>query len=159
MTMTTVPELKLKEGDRAPEFAASASGGGTVSLAEFKGQNVVLYFYPKDETPGCTLEACSFRDAFADLKKKGAVILGVSGDDVKSHNRFTRKFGLPFPLLADTDKAIARAYGVWGEKNSMGRKTMGIRRMTFLIGPDGKIKKVWPEVKPSEHVAEVLSAL
>lgn len=152
-------ELKLKEGERAPEFTTSISGGGKISLADFKGQNVILYFYPKDDTPGCTKEACAFRDGFADFKKRGAVVLGVSPDSVKSHDKFVEKFKLPFTLLADEDKTIANAYGVWGEKSFMGRKYMGVHRVTFLIGPDGAIRKIWPKVKPEEHAAEVLAAL
>ncbi len=152
-------QLNLKEGDKAPAFTAETSGGGKVSLADFKGQNVILYFYPKDDTPGCTKEACAFRDHFADFKKKGAVVLGVSPDPVKSHDKFVEKFKLPFTLLADTDKKIVEAYGVWGQKTFMGRKYMGTFRVTFLIGPDGKIKKIWPAVKPEEHAAEVLAAL
>jgi peroxiredoxin Q/BCP len=152
-------ELTLKEGDKAPAFKAATNGGGTLSLAELKGQHVVLYFYPKDDTPGCTKEACAFRDDFAAFKKKGAVVLGVSTDPVKSHGKFVDKFKLPFTLLADEDKKIVEAYGVWGEKTFMGRKYMGTNRVTFLIGPDGRIKKIWPKVKPEEHAAEVLAAL
>jgi len=152
-------ELKLKEGDAAPEFAAATNGGGTVSLADFKGKNVVLYFYPRDDTPGCTREACAFRDDFAEFKKRGAVVLGVSTDPVKSHDKFVEKFKLPFTLLADEDKKIVRAYGVWGEKSFMGRKYFGTHRVTFLIGPDGRIKKIWPQVKPEAHAEEVLAAL
>ncbi len=157
--MAKEPELKLKPGDKAPSFTAKTNGGGSVSLADFIGRNVVLYFYPKDDTPGCTKEACSFRDNFAALKKKGAVVLGVSPDPVKSHDKFVEKFKLPFTLLADDDKKVVEAYGVWGEKVFMGRKYMGVHRVTFLIGPDGKIKKIWPKVKPEEHVAEVLAEL
>ena len=152
-------QLKLKEGDAAPEFSAATSGGGKISLADFKGKNVILYFYPKDDTPGCTKEACAFRDYFADFKKAGAVVFGVSTDSVKSHDKFVEKFKLPFTLLADEDKKIVEAYGVWGEKSFMGRKYMGTNRVTFLIAPDGKIKKIWPTVKPEEHAAEVLAAL
>jgi peroxiredoxin Q/BCP len=152
-------QLKLQAGDPAPEFSADTNGGGHVSLADFRGKPVILYFYPKDDTPGCTKEACSFRDNFAVFKKKGAVILGVSTDPVKAHDKFVEKFTLPFPLLADVDKKIVEAYGVWGEKTFMGRKYLGTHRVTFLIGPDGRIKKIWPQVKPEEHVAEVLAAL
>jgi thioredoxin-dependent peroxiredoxin len=151
--------LKLKEGDKAPEFSADTNGGGKISLAGFKGKNVILYFYPKDDTPGCTKEACAFRDHFADFKKRGAVVLGVSTDSAKSHDKFVEKFKLPFTLLADEDKKIVEAYGVWGEKSFMGRKYMGTHRVTFLIGGDGRIKKIWPQVKPDEHAAEVLAAL
>jgi peroxiredoxin Q/BCP len=152
-------QLKLKEVDKAPAFTAATSGGGKISLADYAGKNVILYFYPKDDTPGCTKEACAFRDDFAQFKKKGAVVLGVSPDSVKSHDKFVEKFKLPFTLLADEDKKIANDYGVWGEKTFMGRKYMGVFRVTFLIGPDGHIKKIWPQVKPEEHAAEVLAAL
>jgi peroxiredoxin Q/BCP len=152
-------QLKLKEGDKAPDFSAATNGGGNISLAELKGKNVILYFYPRDDTPGCTKEACAFRDGFADFKAKGAVVLGVSPDPVKSHDKFVEKFKLPFTLLADVDKKIVEAYGVWGEKSFMGRKYLGVYRVTFLIGPDGRIKKIWPQVKPEEHAAEVLAAL
>src|SRR2546426_3400262 len=117
--MAKPPELKLKEGDEAPDFTAATTDGRSVSLAGFKGKNVILYFYPKDDTPGCTKEACAFRDAYADLKNKGAVVLGVSTDPVKAHDKFTEKYKLPFPLLADEDKSIVEAYGVWGEKQFM----------------------------------------
>ncbi|MEO5802862.1 MAG: thioredoxin-dependent thiol peroxidase, partial [Verrucomicrobiota bacterium] len=155
--MPTEPNLTLKEGDTAPSFTTATNGGGKISLADFKGQNVVLYFYPKDDTPGCTKEACAFRDHFAEFRKGGAVVLGVSTDSGKSHDKFVEKFKLPFPLLADDEKKIVQAYGVWGEKKFMGRKYLGTHRVTFLIGPDGKIKKIWPKVKPEEHVAEVLA--
>ena len=152
-------ELKLKEGDEAPTFTANANGGGRISLADFKGKNVILYFYPRDDTPGCTKEACAFRDHFAEFKQKGAVVLGVSVDPVKAHDKFVEKYKLPFTLLADEDKKIVQAYDVWGEKSFLGKKYMGLHRVTFLIGPDGKIKKIWPKVKPEEHVEEVLTAL
>jgi peroxiredoxin Q/BCP len=154
-----IPCLKLKEGDTAPEFSAATNGGGRVALADFKGKSVILYFYPRDDTPGCTKEACAFRDHFAEFKKRGAVVLGVSTDPVKSHDKFVEKFKLPFTLLADEDKQIVTAYGVWGEKNFMGRKYLGTHRVTFLIGPDGRIKKIWAQVKPDEHAGEVLGAL
>ncbi len=152
-------QIKLKEGDVAPEFTAVTNGGGKVSLSEFKGKNVVLYFYPKDDTPGCTKEACNFRDNFGEFQMRGAIVLGISTDSGKSHDKFVEKFKLPFPLLADEDKRIVEAYGVWGEKRFMGRKYMGTLRVTFLIGPDGCIKKIWPQVKPDEHAVEVLAAL
>jgi thioredoxin-dependent peroxiredoxin len=152
-------QLKLKEGDAAPDFSAPTNGGGKVSLSDFKGKNVILYFYPKDDTPGCTKEACGFRDGFAEFKRRGAIVLGVSTDSPKSHDKFVEKFKLPFTLLADEDKKIVEAYGVWGEKSFMGRKYMGTHRVTFLIGGDGRIKKIWPQVKPDEHPAEVLAAL
>ncbi len=152
-------ELKLKEGDRAPDFSAATHDGGKVALSDFKGRQVVLYFYPRDNTPGCTKEACAFRDDFAEVKKKGAIVLGVSTDSAKSHARFAEKYELPFTLLADEDKKIVQAYGVWGPKTFMGMKFTGTHRVTFLIGPDGRIKKIWPKVKPAEHAAEVLAAL
>ena len=152
-------QLKLKPGDPAPPFTVLTNGGGLISLADFQGRNVVLYFYPRDDTPGCTKEACAFRDQFAEFAKKGVVVLGVSVDTAKSHDKFVAKYNLPFPLLADEQKKIVQAYGVWGEKSFMGRKYLGTHRVTFLIGPDGTIKKIWPKVKPEEHVQEVLGAL
>jgi peroxiredoxin Q/BCP len=152
-------ELKLKEGDKAPDFTANATDGRRISLSDFRGESVILYFYPRDDTPGCTKESCAFRDEFSAFKKKGAVILGVSIDSVKSHVKFTEKYKLPFPLLADEDKALVQAYGVWGQKSFLGRKYMGTHRITFLIGPDGIIRKIWPNVKPAEHTKEVLDSL
>ena len=152
-------ELKLKEGDLAPGFTAATNGGGRVSLSDLKGKHVVLYFYPRDNTPGCTKEACAFRDEFGALTRKGAVVLGVSTDSAASHDKFAGKYRLPFTLVSDENKEIAMAYGVWGEKTFLGRKYQGMHRVTFLIGPDGKIKKIWPTVKPAEHAEEVLAAL
>jgi peroxiredoxin Q/BCP len=157
--MTKELEIKLKAGDAAPDFTAATTGGGRLSLADLLGKNVVLYFYPRDDTPGCTKEACAFRDRFADFKQARAVVLGVSTDPVKSHDKFAAKYKLPFTLLADEDKKIVTAYGVWGEKSFMGRKYLGTHRVTFLIGPDGRIRKIWPKVKPDEHTAEVLAML
>jgi thioredoxin-dependent peroxiredoxin len=153
------PILKLEEGDPAPDFRAATNGAGQVTLADFKGRNVILYFYPRDNTPGCTKEACAFRDDFAEFRKRGAMVLGVSADSAKSHDKFVKKYRLPFVLLADENKAIAQAYGAWGQKSFLGKKYMGMHRITFLIGPDGRIKKIWPKVKPAEHAAEVLAAL
>lgn len=144
---------------KAPVFRAVTQDGSLVSLADLKGKNVILYFYPKDDTPGCTKEACAFRDEFAQFKKRGAVVLGVSIDSVKSHAKFVEKYQLPFALLADEDQQIVQAYGVWGEKSFMGRKYQGTHRVTFLIGPDGVIRKIWPAVKPVEHAKEVIAAL
>ncbi len=158
-TVATTLKLQLKEGDVAPDFTATTDAGKTVTLADFKGRNVILYFYPKDDTPGCTREACEFRDQFAAFKRKRAVVLGVSVDPVKAHVKFVAKYRLPFPLLADVDKKIVTDYGVWGQKTFMGRKYLGVHRVTFLIGPDGRIKKIWPEVKPAAHATEVLAAL
>ena len=152
-------ELKLKVGDRAPDFSAAVTGGGRIALGDFRGRNVVIYFYPRDDTPGCTKEACAFRNDFGEFKKAGAVILGVSTDPVKAHDKFSAKYRLPFPLVADEDRKIVEAYGVWGEKKFMGRKYQGTHRVTFLVGPDGRIRKIWPQVKPEEHAAEVLAAL
>jgi CDP-diacylglycerol--glycerol-3-phosphate 3-phosphatidyltransferase len=152
-------ELTLKEGDVAPDFSAATSGGGKISLADYKGQNVILYFYPKDDTPGCAKQACGLRDQFAEFKNRNAVVLGVSTDSASSHDKFVEKFKLPFPLLADEDKKIVQAYGVWGEKSFLGRKYTGTNRVTFLIGGDGRIKKIWPKVKPDTHAEEILAAL
>src|SRR5216117_1713824 len=157
--MATQLDLKLKEGDKAPDFTAITNEGSQVSLSDFKGKNVILYFYPRDDTPGCTKEACAFRDEFAEFKQKGAVVLGVSTDPVKAHARFVEKYKLPFTLLADEDKKIVQAYGVWGEKTFMGRKYQGTHRITFLIGPDGRLQKIWPKVKPEEHAREILQVL
>jgi len=157
--MPKPPELKLKEGDKAPDFKAATADAGSVSLNEFKGKNVVLYFYPRDDTPGCTKEACAFRDEFSAFERRDTVVLGVSTDSSKTHAKFVEKYKLPFTLLADEDKQIVEAYGVWGQKSFLGRKYMGTYRITFLIGPDGRIKKIWPTVKPAEHAKEVLEAL
>lgn len=148
--------LLLKPGDPAPLFDATSSEGGRMTLADLRGKTVVLYFYPRDATPGCTREACGFRDQFEAFQSKGVVVLGVSTDSEASHDRFARKHNLPFPLLADEDKSIVSAYGVWGPKTFMGRSFMGIHRVTFLIGPDGIIKKIWTGVKPDGHAEEVL---
>ena len=148
----------VKEGSTAPAFKTTDTNGESVSLKDFRGQKVVLYFYPKDDTPGCTKEACSFRDGFSKFKKRGINILGVSPDSEKSHQKFTAKYKLPFTLLADTDHSIADAYGVYGEKKFMGRTYMGIHRTTFLIDEKGKIKKVFEKVKPDDHADEVLGA-
>jgi len=147
-----------KEGSAAPNFAAKDANGETVRLKDLRGQKVVLYFYPKDDTPGCTKEACSFRDAFADFKKRDIKVLGVSTDSEASHKKFAAKYKLPFTLLADPDHSIADAYGVYGEKKFMGRTYMGVKRITFLIDEKGKVKKVFEKVKPEEHAREVLEA-
>jgi len=147
------------EGQKAPSFTAKDETGKTWKLADLKGKPVVLFFYPADDTPGCTKEACGFRDASADLKRFGAVVLGVSREDEKSHAKFIQKYKLNFPLLVDVDGKVSDAYGTWVEKNMYGRKYMGMQRATFLIAPDGTIAKVWPKVKPDEHAADVLGAL
>jgi thioredoxin-dependent peroxiredoxin len=148
----------LKEGTTAPAFKANDAEGHSISLKDLRGQKVVLYFYPKDDTPGCTKEACSFRDAFAKFKKRGITVLGVSPDKETAHKKFATKYELPFTLLADTDKSIAEAYGVWAEKKFMGRTYMGVLRTTFLIDEKGKIKKIFEKVKPEDHANEVLEA-
>lgn len=148
----------LKEGDKAPNFSSTDQDGNKVTLADFKGQKLVLYFYPKDDTPGCTKEACSFRDADETFASKGIKVLGVSTDDEKSHQKFISKFQLPFDLLADTDHSIVDAYGVWGEKSMYGKKYMGTFRKTFLIDEKQKIVKIFDKVKVDEHADEVLAA-
>lgn len=148
----------LKEGDKAPDFKSKDQDGNPVKLADFKGQRVVLYFYPKDDTPGCTKEACSFRDADDVYRKKGIKVFGVSTDDEKSHQKFISKFQLPFDLLADTDKSIVESYGVWGEKSMYGKKYMGTNRKTFLIDENGKIAKIFDKVNVEQHADEVLEA-
>ncbi len=148
----------LKEGDKAPDFTAKDQDGNEVKLADLKGKKVVLYFYPKDNTPGCTKEACSFRDADAELAAAGIKVLGVSTDDERSHQKFISKFQLPFDLLADTDKKIVEAYGVWGEKSLYGRKYMGTFRKTFLIDENGKIVKIFDKVKVEQHAQDVIKA-
>ena len=149
----------LKAGDKAPEFKAVSDAGKPVSLKDFRGKKVILYFYPKDDTPGCTKEACDFRDSIAGLNKKDAVVLGVSPDGVESHRKFKAKFELPFPLLADEDHKIAEAYGAWGEKSMYGKKYMGIIRSTFLIDEKGKIAEVYEKVKVDGHVDALLKKL
>ena len=147
-----------KEGSVAPNFAAKDANGETVRLKDLRGQKVVIYFYPKDDTPGCTKEACSFRDAFADFKKRDIKVLGISIDSEASHKKFAAKYKLPFTLLADPDHSIADAYGVYGEKKFMGRTYLGVKRVTFLIDEKGKVKKVFEKVKPEEHARDVLEA-
>ena len=146
-------------GTKAPDFKLPASTGETIDLNGLKGKTIVLYFYPKDDTPGCTVQACGFRDSFKDLQKTGAVLLGISPDSLKSHDKFIKKFDLPFPLLADEEKAMCQAYGVWVEKSMYGKKYMGVARTTFIIDKDGKIAKVFEKVKPEGHNTEVLEAL
>ena len=149
---------KLKEGDKAPNFAVNDGEGETVRLKDLKGKKFVLYFYPKDDTPGCTKEACSFRDSWSKFKRSGIEVFGVSLDSEKSHQKFTEKFSLPFRLLADTDRKLSESFGTYGKKKFMGREYMGNHRMTFLIDEKGKIKKIFEKVKPEDHAEEVLAA-
>lgn len=150
---------ELKEGDLAPDFRLRASDGREVSLKEFRGKTVVLFFYPKDDTPGCTTEACSFRDKLPQFDKKGAVILGVSFDGPESHRKFVGKYGLPFTLLSDEGREVASRYGVYKEKSLYGRKFMGIERSTFIIGKNGKILDIFRKVKVDGHADEVLESI
>lgn len=149
----------LKEGQKAPIFSLDDDQGRKVSLADLKGKTVVLYFYPKDMTPGCTQEACDFRDNWSALKKKNVVVLGVSADPIKKHETFKKKYKLPFILLSDESKKMLKDYGVWQKKKFMGREFMGIVRTTLLIDKDGKIKKIWSPVSVKDHVMEVLDNL
>lgn len=158
-------EQSVQENQPAPDFTLPAVGSedvvknGQVHLRDLREHTVVLYFYPKDDTPGCTKEACSFRDANREMQKRGIVVLGVSTDSVDSHKKFAEKYGLSFPLLADVDTTVSQLYGVYGEKNLYGRKYMGVSRETFLIDKDGIVRKVWPKVKPDDHAQEVLDSI
>ena len=155
--MSELDETRVPQaGEMAPEFDLPDAEGNRVSLAGLRGQRVLLYFYPKDDTPGCTTEACSFRDVWQELRDEGVVVLGVSRDDGRSHQKFASKYGLPFTLLSDDDGAVARQYGVWVEKNMYGKRYMGMARTTFLIRPDDKIGHVWTQVKPEGHATKVL---
>jgi thioredoxin-dependent peroxiredoxin len=151
--------MLLNEKTLAPDFSLSDEANKVHKLADFRGKNVLLYFYPKDDTPGCTTEACNFRDDYSTYEKAGVVILGVSADTPEAHAKFKQKYHLPFTLLADVDHKVCEAYGVWALKKMMGREYMGILRTSYLIGPDGMIKRVFPEVKPPEHSKEVLASL
>ena len=146
----------IEEGATAPDFTLKADDGKEVRLSAMRGKPVVLYFYPKDDTPGCTKEACAFRDRSSEIKARGAVVLGVSPDDVASHGKFRDKYSLNFPLLADAGHGVAETYGAWREKNMYGKKSMGIQRSTFLIDPAGKVRKVWKKVSVDGHDEEVL---
>lgn len=149
----------LKEGTMAPDFTLMSDGGSQVSLADYRGQKVVLYFYPKDDTSGCTTEACNFRDDHSAIVAAGAAVLGVSPDTIKSHDKFKAKYNLPFALLSDPDHQVAEMYGAWGEKKMYGKTYEGILRSTFIIDEEGKIAKVFPKVTPKDHSQEVLAAL
>jgi len=149
----------LQPGDRAPDFTLPSSEGGTVSLDDLAGRPAVLYFYPKDDTAGCTAQACGLRDNWPAIQAAGAAVVGISGDDVASHERFRDRHALPFPLLADTDHTMARAYGTWVEKERAGQRAMGISRSTFIIDGQGRLTQIFRDVKPAEHVGLVLGAL
>ena len=149
----------VEEGKPAPDFELSTDNGARVKLSSLRGKPVVLYFYPKDDTPGCTTQACGIRDAYADFRARGAVVLGVSPDDEASHVKFKEKYSLPFTLLADPEHKVAEQYGVWKERNSYGKKSMGIERSTFVIDADGNVAKVMRRVKPDTHAADVLATL
>jgi thioredoxin-dependent peroxiredoxin len=149
----------IEEGSAAPDFELTADDGSTVRLTDMRGKPVVLYFYPKDDTPGCTAQACGIRDAWGEFERAGAVVLGVSPDDESSHVEFKEKYGLPFTLLADTEHRTAEEYGVWVEKNYAGNTYMGVERSTFVIGPDGTVAKELRKVKPETHADDVLAAL
>lgn len=149
----------IEEGSPAPDFELPSDSGETVTLSSLRGKPVVLYFYPKDDTPGCTTQACGIRDAYGEFERAGAVVLGVSPDDEKSHVKFRKKHELPFTLLADTEHEVAERYGVWGEKKFMGRTYMGVKRWTFVIDEEGNVKKIFPDVKPAQHADDVLGAL
>ncbi len=149
----------IEEGKSAPDFELTSDSGETIRLSALRGRPVVLYFYPKDDTPGCTTQACGIRDAFAEFEQAGAVVLGVSPDDERSHVKFRNKYELPFPLLADTDHTVAEQYGVWGEKSYLGKTFFGVSRSTFVIAADGTVKKIFHNVKPATHADDVLAAL
>jgi peroxiredoxin Q/BCP len=149
----------VEEGKPAPDFELTSDSGESVKLSDLRGKPVVLYFYPKDDTPGCTTQACGIRDVYGELQRAGAVVLGVSPDDERSHVKFKEKYELPFTLLADTDHAVAEEYGVWGEKKYMGRTYMGVNRSTFVIDEAGNVKRVMHKVKPDTHADEVLETL
>jgi thioredoxin-dependent peroxiredoxin len=151
--------MAIKEGTPAPQFNLPDETGAIRNLSDFAGQTIVLYFYPKDDTPGCTTEACNFRDDYSAYEQAGVTILGVSPDSPKSHTKFKEKFNLPFSLLADEQHELCEQLGVWGPKKFMGREYMGVNRTTFVIGPDGIVKKVFENVKPAEHSVEVLDAV
>ncbi len=150
---------KLKEGDKAPAFEGKDQNGKTISLSDFLGKKVILYFYPKDDTPGCTLEACNLRDNHTELIKRGFEVLGVSPDSEKSHTRFAGKYNLPFPLIADTEKQILKEFGAWGEKNMYGKTSEGVLRTTFVINEEGIIEKVFSKVDTKNHTKQILDGL
>ena len=149
----------INEGDQAPDFTLQSDAGTDVTLSSLRGRPVVLYFYPRDDTPGCTKQACGIRDAYGEFQRAGAVVLGVSPDDESSHVKFREKYELPFTLLADTDHSVSEQYGAWGEKSFAGKKYVGVKRSTFVIDADGTVKRVMHDVKPATHAHDVLAAL
>ena len=151
--------MKLTVGETAPQFSLPSSSGQLVNLDSLKGQKVVIFFYPKDDTPGCTIEACEFRDRSDEISAKGTKILGISPDNLESHDKFINKFDLNFELLADEDNAVATNYGAWGEKNMYGKVTIGMKRMTFLIDEKGCVAKIWGKVKPEGHAQQIIDAI
>jgi thioredoxin-dependent peroxiredoxin len=151
--------MTIQQGTPAPQFSLPDETGTIRNLSDFSGQTIVLYFYPKDDTPGCTTQACNFRDDYSAYEQAGVTILGVSPDSPKSHAKFKEKFNLPFSLLADEQHELCEQFGVWGQKKFMGREYMGVMRTTFVVGPDGIVKKVFENVKPADHSAEVLAAV
>ena len=151
--------MSLQIGDLAPDFSLPDTHGNLVRLSDLRGQRVVLYFYPRDNTPGCTKEACGFRDVYSDYQAQDVVILGISTDDAKAHAKFTTKYQLPFPLLCDEDAAVAQAYGSYGLKKFMGKEFMGVYRHTYVIGPNGTIERIYRKVKPESHATEILADL
>ena len=151
--------MKLTVGETAPQFSLPSSSGQIVNLDSLKGQKVVIFFYPKDDTPGCTIEACEFRDRSNEISAKGTKILGISPDNLESHDKFINKFDLNFELLADEDNTVATNYGAWGEKNMYGKVTIGMKRMTFLIDEKGCVAKIWGKVKPEGHAQQIIDAI
>ncbi|GMW02576.1 MAG: peroxiredoxin [Candidatus Hydrogenedentota bacterium] len=157
--MANPPTAAWNEGEKAPAFSLASSNGQKISLASLKGNPIVLYFYPKDDTPGCTVEAKAFQSKLKEFSRLGVTVLGVSPDSLESHCKFVDKFGLAFQLLSDPDHAVAEKYGVWVEKNMYGKKYWGVQRSTFLIDANGRLAKIWPKVKPEGHAEEVLDAV
>ena len=151
--------MSIQTGSIAPDFSLASSSGKTVSLSDFRGETVIVYFYPKDDTPGCTKEACSFRDTFDVLSDAGVTVLGISPDSIESHNKFIEKFNLNFQLLSDPDKSTAKNYGAWGEKNMYWKIVVGMKRMSFLINPEGTVQHVWSKVKTESHGQDVLTLI
>ena len=151
--------MEINVGIKAPNFTLPSSSGRDVSLEDFIGTKVLIFFYPKDDTPGCTIEACGIRDEYENIKQKNTVVFGISADDLDSHNSFIKKFGLNFELLSDLDKKVSTTYGAWGEKVLYGKKSIGMKRMSFLINQEGLIAKIWKKVTPDKHASQILEAI